>query len=260
MTKIQIVNKSLRVIGQGRLTLAQLTADSPETARIVNDVYDSIRDEVLEVHPWNFSQKRANLTQLGGEVTDWTDNGSDVWYATLTTAPASVTFNGIVGTEVASVVLCVAAYNWYFDSTNSLLYVYSTSDPDTAFDKVIAVIPEFEYQNAFELPTDCLRVVRMENDDAIFIVEGTRLLTNETEAKVLYIAQITTESLFKPSFIMAFAQRLAAEIAIPVTNSAKIAESALSTYLIKLREAKSMDGQKGTAKEIDEYKWEQSRG
>ena len=261
-TKIQICNQGLRLLGVTRIVQADLTDETNEQARILNDVYDMIRDEILVAHPWNFAIKRATLTELGGVITTWTASGTaNVWQATLTTEPASVKFNGTEGTEQASIVACNAEGYWYWDSATSLLYVYSTSDPDTAYISpgIEAVIPEFEYDHAYSLPSDCLRVIRMEDDDAIFVREEDRLLTDEDSAKIQYIAQITDTAKYTPAFVTAFAARLAAEISYPLTNSTSVAETMYKLYLDKLKIAKGIDAQEGTGQQIDEKSWEESR-
>jgi hypothetical protein len=258
MTKLQICNLSLRLLGVARITTANLTAEDNEQARAINDVYDNVLNEVLKSHPWNFALKRANLTELGGTITTWIASGTtNVWQATLTTEPSSVEFDGTVGTEETSVAGCDADYEWYWAS--NVLYVYSTSDPDTAFSEINAIIPEFEYDTAFGLPSDYLRIVRMEDDASKFVVENAMLLTDEDEAKVLYIAQVTDTTLFTVEFITVFASRLAAEICFSLTKNEKLSESAYKIYLEKLRQAKGIDSQEGTAKRIEESEWIDAR-
>ncbi len=64
-------------------------------------------------------------------VTTWSDSDSDVWEAACTTQPYQVFFDGTKGTLVASEVACNSAGKWFWAS--NVLYIYSTSDPDTAF-------------------------------------------------------------------------------------------------------------------------------
>lgn len=256
-TKAQICNLSLRLLHVQPITTAQLTADAPEQAAMINDVYEIIRDEVLIEHPWNFAIKRAPLTQLGGTITTWTASGtSNVWQATLTTEPANVEFDGVEGTEQTSVAACTAAYYWYWAS--SVLYVYSTSDPDTAYSKIDAVIPEFEWDRAFSLPADYLRLIKVE-DDAKFVIEGSRLLTGESSVKIQYIAQITDESSFSMAFISALSARLAAELAMPLTEDADTAKVMFELYKEKLRKAKGIDAQEGTGQQEEDLSWEEAR-
>jgi len=56
---------------------------------------------------------------------------TNVWEATQATETKSVYFNSTRGTKVASIVACNSANEWYWAS--NVLYVYSTSDPDTAY-------------------------------------------------------------------------------------------------------------------------------
>jgi hypothetical protein len=63
----------------------------------------------------------------------WTNTGGNVWQVADTTVPAKVYFNNTsAGTQVASVAAVTSAGNWYFDGS-ATLYVYSTSNPGTAF-------------------------------------------------------------------------------------------------------------------------------
>lgn len=255
-TQISICNKALRILGAKTITTLD---DETEPARILNDVYDEILDEVLSSHPWNFAIVRANLTELGGTITTWTAEGTtNVWQAALTTEPAKVNFDGIEGTEQTSVAACNAERYWYWVS--DVLYVYSTSDPDTAYTTIDAVIPEFGYDHAFQIPTDCLRVIRMEDDDAVFVIEAdTRIFTDDSTCKIQYIARKSTPTAYSPVFITILAERLAVEIAFPVTNSNTKKESLEKTYRFKLKVAKSVDAQEGTGQRIDIDTWDEAR-
>ena len=251
---------ALRFLGVARVTQANLDSETNEQARILNDVYSIMQDETLSEHPWNFAIKRATLTELGGTITTWTAQGTtNVWQAALTTEPAYVKFNGTRGTEKTSIATLTAANNWYWLS--NILYVYSTSDPDTAYTSpgVEAIIPEFEYDHAYSLPSDCLRIIRMEDDAAVFVKEEERLFTDEDSAKIQYIAQITDTTKYSPAFIKAFAARLAAEIAFPLTNSVSLSEKMVQLYMNKLSIAKAVDGQEGSAQKMEDLSWEDAR-
>jgi len=58
---VGIVNSALIKLGAD--TISALTEDSPE-ARAANARYESLRDEVLRAHPWNFALVRAELARL----------------------------------------------------------------------------------------------------------------------------------------------------------------------------------------------------
>ena len=221
------------------------------------DIYEYIRDEVEASHPWNFAIKRAELTVLGGEVTTWTASGTtNVWQAALTTEPARVEFDGIEGDEQTSAAACTAVYNWFWES--NILYAYSTSDPDTAFSTINAFIPEFDWDYAYSLPSDYLRAIHTE-DDVKFVREGIYILSNESELKIKYIAQITDETLFSPAFVVAFAQRLAAEAAFALTTDPKTVEAEFNVYKEKSRMAKGIDAQEGIGEREETIPWDKAR-
>lgn len=119
----------------------------------------------------------------------------------------------------------------------------------------LADAPEFGYDHAYQLPGDCLRVVRMADDDSIFEIESDQLFTDESAAKIEYIAYIVDTTKYSPGFVTAFAARLAAEIASPITDSRTKAVDMLEVYKEKLALAKSADAQEGTVKVIDESSW-----
>ena len=69
---------------------------------------------------------RSNLLSLS-----WTQLSGDQWQAALATQPNIVFFNGILGTEVTSSAAVSSPGDWFWGSNT--LYVYSTSNPATAF-------------------------------------------------------------------------------------------------------------------------------
>jgi hypothetical protein len=71
-TDVEICNSALAKIGAARIVAL---SDNTEQARLCNQQYSLLRDEVLRSHPWNFAIKRAALT---ADVTTptfrWTSN------------------------------------------------------------------------------------------------------------------------------------------------------------------------------------------
>ena len=99
----------------------------------------------------------------------------------------------------------------------------------------------------------------MEDDDSEFVRESDQLLTDESAASIQYIARITDTTKYTPAFVSALAQRLAAEIAFPLTNSTSIAEASYKLYLNKLKMAKGIDAQEGSGQKMESLPWETSR-
>jgi len=110
--------------------------------------------------------------------------------------------------------------------------------------------PLFTYDNAFQIPSDSLRVVKTDLDEngLIWDREGETIVTNETAVKIQYIQRITDATKFTASFVTALAARLEAELAYSVSNNATLGKEKLEIYFkSKLPLSKSIDAQEGNA-------------
>jgi hypothetical protein len=112
--------------------------------------------------------------------------------------------------------------------------------------------PAYGYNYMYALPTDpyCLRVLEMEYADFIFKIEndatnGRVLVTDESTAKILYIARITNPTLFDSMFVETLTSKLAADLAYPITGSVQLQGQMEKMYRDKLSEARSVDGMEG---------------
>lgn len=116
--------------------------------------------------------------------------------------------------------------------------------------------PAWGYARAFQLPPDCLRLIALERADAEYRIEGRKIVTDEGgPLKVEYIARVTDPNEFDAVFIDALSARLAAELAVPMTDNAQIMEQMMAAYNAKLSEARTMDAMEGTPRGIDADGW-----
>lgn len=107
---------------------------------------------------------------------------------------------------------------------------------------VAAAAPTNEYTNAYTLPTDFIRLVRLNGDSkAGYRVERNTLATYEATAVIEYVYDVTDEATFSAPFTDLLAQRLAAEIAFYITANGNLTEQAWNLYRAKLTSAKSID-------------------
>ena len=110
--------------------------------------------------------------------------------------------------------------------------------------------PSYGFSHHYALPADCLRVLSSEYEDYIFKVENVAthvrvLLTDESTANILYVARITDTNLFDSMFVDVLTQKLAVDLAYPVTNSTTLQTQMQKVFEKKLSEARSIDGQEG---------------
>ena len=102
--------------------------------------------------------------------------------------------------------------------------------------------PAFEYTYQYTLPSDCIRVIRTkysnEVDSDIHKIEGRKLLTDESEIYIMYLARITDVNEYDSLLQEAIAARLAAELAYAITQSSSVTQLMQKTYEDKIREAR----------------------
>jgi len=115
-------------------------------------------------------------------------------------------------------------------------------------EKELALIDETpvseDWAYIFQLPVDCLRVMRMEEDEQ-FAIFGDRLYTNSDEAKIEYIKRETNPVKYSPMFVKALAARIASDLSYGITKSATLAQVAEQRAIMSLKEAKWTDAQEG---------------
>ena len=112
--------------------------------------------------------------------------------------------------------------------------------------------PAYGFAYQYSLPTSpyCLRVLGMEFEDYIFKVEnystqGRVLLTDQSSAKILYVAKITDTTQFDALFVDVLTAKLALDLCYPITNSVSLQDKMQKLYQLKLSDARSIDGQEG---------------
>tara|TARA_R110000765_G_scaffold223140_1_gene327273 strand:- start:435 stop:1031 length:597 start_codon:yes stop_codon:yes gene_type:complete len=119
--------------------------------------------------------------------------------------------------------------------------------------------PAFEFAYQYNLPSDCLRVLQMEEMSMIYKIEGRKLLTDEGTAKILYISRTEDVNLFDSMFVEALSARIAAELAITLVESNTLYSNMMEMYSRKLSDARSMDAQESGYREIISDTWIESR-
>lgn len=119
---------------------------------------------------------------------------------------------------------------------------------------LLATPPLFDFSNQFQLPTDCLRVLKIK-DKYDFKIEGRSLLTDASAVMIKYIAEITTPDLYTASFCETAALRLAADLAYAMTQNSSLQQGMYSAYKAKLSEARSYSSQEGTTDDTDASDW-----
>lgn len=117
--------------------------------------------------------------------------------------------------------------------------------------------PAFDYTYQFSLPSDCLRVLRPSDYNLDWVIEGRKILTNDSNTLNLrYLADITDCNQWDPSFYNVIAAALAIDICERLTQSnvkkgVLMQEYKEATYMAKL--ADSIES--GPEEAPDDYWW-----
>jgi hypothetical protein len=108
--------------------------------------------------------------------------------------------------------------------------------------------PAFDFSYQFTLPTNpyCLRVLRLEEPDTVFKIEGRKIVTNESSIKLMYVARVTDANEYDMLLIETLSARLAADISYSLVNSAQLTQLMQQQYEAKLKEARFVDATEGT--------------
>lgn len=99
----------------------------------------------------------------------------------------------------------------------------------------LANAPLFGWAVQYQLPIDFLRLLQLNRwreseARSLHEIEGNRLLTNEEEGQLKYIARVEDANLFDALFIEALAIKLASKLARPLTNSSTMPGQFLEEY------------------------------
>jgi len=111
----------------------------------------------------------------------------------------------------------------------------------------LATTPAFEWDYAYTIPADCLRVWELYGTDAEWVVEGGELLTNQDEEiYIRYIKLITDTARYSPSFVSCLSTLLGAELAAKLADDKTMRRELLEElHKIKLPDAYSLNAMEG---------------
>lgn len=121
------------------------------------------------------------------------------------------------------------AHGWHFAEESAVL------SEDT-------VTPAFGYTHQYILPSDCLRVLQV-HCNAIYTVQGDRLLTNHDSCKIIYVQKVTDPTKFHPMFTKALALALAMQLAMPLAQDKQLRQIIQGEYENALARAKVVNDQ-----------------
>ena len=108
--------------------------------------------------------------------------------------------------------------------------------------------PIVEYDHAYALPSDCLRVLKIHNGttdsiatDLDYKLEGRNIVTDIDTVFLIYIALDTDPNNYDTYLRESISHQLAADLCYAITNNATLANNYMSRADERLREARFID-------------------
>lgn len=121
--------------------------------------------------------------------------------------------------------------------------------------------PDFEFNYYYQLPSDCLRLLRLFETDEQFRVEAERrIATDASPCRIVYTAKVTDPAQFDSNFVSAVAYQLASELALVLSDNRGLQGDLRGAADDELRNAKMFDAQESYPyKRKNKNSWTTSR-
>lgn len=113
----------------------------------------------------------------------------------------------------------------------------------------LATNPLYEYTYEYQKPNDCIAIISTQSDLPIAI-EGTSILTNDSQLTIRYVSDINNTELFSPNFTNALAIYLASKLAYPLLADTGRANELYNYYRQSISHAKTAEALQNTPREL----------
>ncbi len=250
-------------------TIERITNFGNRNAQACFSAWPTVRDEVIEAHPWNNCVRRSRAAR---EEAARTITGATAANPVRVTCVAHgyttgdiVLIEGIVGQVelndrwfiVSQVIIAAVEDPDLFDilAEDGLLHGTYISG-GTSKKALTPFTPDSGFGNRFALPADLLRVLELTDSRALWIVENQELHTDEgITAPIRYIFRQLDVTKYRPVLESVLGYRLSLELAEELTQSNTKSEKALAEYELFLERAKSTDSHEQSPKPFQEDDW-----
>lgn len=105
--------------------------------------------------------------------------------------------------------------------------------------------PVYGFSFAFDLPGDVLRVLEADTIDE-YKIEGRKILANENPLLIKYLFKNTEVASYDSLLVETLTWAMMAVLAYPIVKSTTKSTEINNIYLLRLRQARAIDGQEGT--------------
>jgi len=240
----EICNLALQGIGENPITSALFTTPGNNKAALVcSTFYEPERDSLMEQHPWSFALKRVDY-----DISDFRDTitASTAANPVVVTGTDISVANIIEGSSVLIEDTNISGLDDYIFVATNVVDAAQTLElykPDritkvdgttysVATEGYIRLCPLSGYSYMYKLPTDLLRIWKLEDNSYPYEREGNYLLIDAYELNFRYISLVTDVSLFSKSFIDCLVTTLKAKFSMSLADKPERAKE----FIVELEE------------------------
>lgn len=124
----------------------------------------------------------------------------------------------------------------------------------------LTTTPAFEHTYAYQLPSDCLRVIRVYNPTNPWVIVGKEIHTDDDVLYLEYVADVSDEGQWDSMFTELMILRLALDMCYAITGSTEMIGALRGDYAQAMREAKQFDAMEDYPRQWDNGTWYDSKG
>lgn len=123
----------------------------------------------------------------------------------------------------------------------------------------LATAPVYGFANAYQLPSDFLRLIETDRRTNNFRIEGRTILVDYSPVNIKYVYRVTDVAEMDDLLRQCIAARLGAEMALPLTRSSDRMSQLWQQYQNKLSEARFVDAIEAPTDGFQSNEWIDAR-
>jgi hypothetical protein len=209
MTETDICNQSLGRIGAKQIV--NLDTDTTAHSAQCRLHYDQTRDALLRSFEWPFASGHEELTKLYTLTVDSSPTPA-AWAAGATLTGGSSGKTCMVKSKTSNTVYVVYDVSGTFTLGETISDGTNSIDCDATHPTFVEIVPDYEYDHQYQLPSDYLRLKEIYDDTDKFQITGDVIMSNSSDMQIKYVKQITDTTKFDPLFIEVFVLQLAIKL------------------------------------------------
>jgi len=269
-SQLEAANAALNKLGARTVLTTVSTSGTTQEERAMANRIDICKRAVIRMQPWKFAMKRKKvLPYQNVAVSDVTYVSSElieVTHSSLTlSAGHYVTLSGIEGANGANgswevttqpTPGTVTRMTAIGITSSDLLGTYTASSTD-----YIRRSPAFEFSYLYDLPSDCLRVWKIDDELAnpSWKVEGGQILSDNSSIEIRYLKDSTDYTLMDPLFYEAWATYTAWDCALELGRDMTVKDRLMEDFIKIIGKARFVDATENSQSSLDASDWTGSR-